>query len=44
MEKEIVSRYYLEHGAIEAGFDEDPFIQKTIDILSSSEKYARVLE
>lgn len=44
LEKEIVSRYYLEHGAIEAGFDEDPFIQKTIDILSSSEKYARVLE
>jgi len=44
LEKEIVSRYYLEHGAIEAGFDEDPFIQKTIDIISSPEKYARVLE
>lgn len=44
LEKEIVSRYYLEHGAIEAGFNDDPFIQKTIDILSSSVKYASLLE
>ena len=44
LEKEIVSRYYLEHGAIEAGFNDDPFILKTIDILSSSVKYASLLE
>lgn len=44
LEEEIVSRYWLERGAIEASFDEDPFIQKSIEILDNQDIYARVLE
>ena len=44
LEEEIVSRYWLERGAIEASFDEDPFIQKSIEILDNEDIYARVLE
>jgi len=44
LEEEIISRYWLERGAIEASFDEDPFILKSIEILNNQDIYASVLE
>jgi carboxyl-terminal processing protease len=43
LEKEIVSRYYFESGAVESGFVEDIFVIKAIEILNSSEKYLGLL-
>ncbi len=43
LENEIVSRYYLERGAIEAGFGEDMFVSKAIEILTDTVAYNKIL-
>lgn len=43
LESEIVSRYYLQKGIIEASFDNDEDIKAAIEILNNSEKYSKLL-
>ena len=43
LEEEIVSRYYLRSGMIEASFDNDPQIQAAINILKNNNQYADIL-
>lgn len=43
LEQEIVSRYYLQEGIVEASFKEDPEIIKAIDVLGNNELYAKTL-
>ena len=43
LEEEIVSRYYLQKGAVEAIFDEDPDIQSALDVLGDQQKYNALL-
>jgi carboxyl-terminal processing protease len=43
LEEEIVSRYYLQSGAIEAGFRGDPFILKAMEVLDNTVKYNKIL-
>jgi carboxyl-terminal processing protease len=43
LEKDIVSRYYFESGAVESGFDEDIFVLKAIEILDNPEIYHQSL-
>lgn len=43
LEEEIVSRYYLQDGVIEASFDSDPDILAAIDVLKDSKKYDEIL-
>ena len=43
LENEIVSRYYLQRGAIEAGFGEDLFVSKAVDILNDPSAYSKIL-
>jgi carboxyl-terminal processing protease len=44
LEEEIVSRYYLQKGAIEAGFEEDPYIANAKEILDDPEKFDGLLK
>lgn len=44
LEQEIVSRYYLQEGIIEASFKEDPEIIKAVDVLGNNELYAKTLK
>ncbi len=44
LENEIVSRYYLERGAIEAGFKDDLFVEKAIAILNDNSAYSKLLQ
>jgi len=43
LEQEIVSRYYFEKGAKEAGFDDDPEIQEAIKLLNDPARYQQIL-
>jgi len=43
LESEIVSRYYLEEGVIEASFDDDTDIREAVSILSNTETYKSLL-
>jgi carboxyl-terminal processing protease len=43
LENEIASRYYLNDGAIESSFDDDPQIQAAIKVLDNQPEYATVL-
>lgn len=43
LEKEIVGRYFLEKGSIEANFDHDPEVAKALELLSNSQKYTAIL-
>lgn len=43
LEEEIASRYYLQKGIIEAGFDNDKDIQQAIEVLNSKSKYNSIL-
>jgi len=43
LEEELVSRYYLQRGAIEAGFKEDPYLSNAKALLDDPEKYERLL-
>ena len=44
LEQDIVSRYYLQEGIIEASFDSDPDILKAIEILEDLESYNGILK
>ena len=44
LEQDIVSRYYLQEGIIEASFDSDPDILKAIEILEDEESYNGILK
>ena len=44
LEQDIVSRYYLQEGIIEASFDFDPDILKAIEILENTESYDGILK
>lgn len=43
IEEDIVSRYYLQKGAIEASFDDDVEIQEAIKVLKDAERYKKLL-
>ncbi len=43
LEEEIVSRYHLERGAIEAGFKYDNDIKKATEMLHNNEQYKKLL-
>jgi carboxyl-terminal processing protease len=43
LEQEIVSRYYLKKGAVEASLDQDIDVNKAIEILNSSSQYTDLL-
>lgn len=43
IEKEILSRYYLEEGAIQASFDDDKDITKAVEILTDLSQYTSIL-
>lgn len=43
LEEEIVSRYYLQAGIVEASFDYDPDILESIGILDNNTKYSELL-
>ena len=44
LEEEIVSRYYLEDGAIQASFDFDPDVKEAVSVLNDPAKYKKLLE
>lgn len=43
LEEEIVSRYYLKSGVVEASFDNDPDLQQAIKALSDEDQYSKIL-
>ena len=43
LEKDIVSRYHLREGEIEATFDDDPAMQAAIEVLEDTERYQSIL-
>lgn len=43
LEEEIVSRYYLRSGVVEASFDNDPDLQQAIKALSDEDGYSKIL-
>ncbi len=44
LEREIAGRYYYQEGMIESTFDEDPDIQKAVEVLSDMSKYEEILK
>lgn len=44
LEEEIVSRYYLQKGKVEASFDDDLDIQAALQVLNSKEEYTAILD
>jgi carboxyl-terminal processing protease len=43
LEEEIVSRYYLQKGLIEASFDDDEDIQAALKVLNNPVEYSKIL-
>lgn len=43
LEKEIVSRFYLEKGSVQVGFKHDHEVKKAIDILHDAKQYRKLL-
>ena len=43
LEEEIVSRYYLERGGIEAGFKYDNDIKKAVEVMHNQAQYKKLL-
>lgn len=43
LEQEIVKRYYLERGEMEATFDDDQDIKEAIQVLNNPERYKKIL-
>lgn len=43
LEKEIIRRYYFFKGSFTASLDEDPMVQKAIEILANQEDYKKML-
>lgn len=44
LEEEIVSRYYLSEGKIQASFDNDNVVQTAVEVLSDSKRYDTLLK
>ncbi|MBD0254773.1 MAG: S41 family peptidase [Cytophagales bacterium] len=44
LEQEIVSRYYLQKGFVEASFDDDVDIRAAVDVLNNNGRYAQFLK
>ena len=44
LEEEIVSRYYLSEGKIEASFDDDDVLQAALEVLNNKSKYETILK
>jgi carboxyl-terminal processing protease len=44
LEQEIVSRYYLQDGIMEASFESDPNIKSALEVLNGDEQYASLLD
>jgi carboxyl-terminal processing protease len=44
LEEEIVSRYYLSEGKIEASFDDDDILQAAVEVLNDEDKYKALLK
>jgi len=44
LEEEIVSRYYLQDGIVEASFDSDPDILAAVNVLKDQNKYNKILK
>jgi carboxyl-terminal processing protease len=43
LENEIVSRYYLQKGIVEASFDNDEDIKAAVDLFKDEKKYSDIL-
>lgn len=43
LEEEIVARYYLSEGKIQASFDDDEIVQAAVEVLSDTKKYSTLL-
>lgn len=43
LEQEIITRYYLQEGSIEASFDDDQDIKAAIDVLKNKSAYDKIL-
>ena len=43
LEEEIVSRYYLHHGVVEASMDHDPTIKEAASVLKDEARYNKIL-
>jgi carboxyl-terminal processing protease len=43
LEQEIITRYYLQEGSIEASFDDDPDIRAAVDVLKNKTAYDKIL-
>ena len=44
LEEDIVSRYHLAEGKIEASFDDDPVMQAAIEVLNDTPRYESILK
>jgi carboxyl-terminal processing protease len=44
LEEDIVSRYHLAEGKIEATFDDDPMMQAAIEVLNDASRYETILQ
>lgn len=44
LEREIASRYYFEHGAVETSFKNDKEIKAAIDVMHNQAEYKRILK
>jgi carboxyl-terminal processing protease len=43
LEQDIISRYYLEKGAIEAGFKYDKDVKEAIEVMHNQAQYKKLL-
>jgi len=43
LEAEIAKRYYLHKGYVESSFDDDPDINKAVEVLQSADQYQKIL-
>ncbi len=44
LEEDVVSRYHLAEGKIEASFDDDPMMQAAVEVLNDAVRYQRILQ
>ena len=44
LESEIVGRYHLSEGKIEASFDDDSTVQAAVEVLNDAERYQKILQ
>jgi carboxyl-terminal processing protease len=44
LEEDIIARYYLEKGSVEAGFKYDHELKKAAEVLQNQTQYAKLLK